>query len=259
MPYTACATPFLLGRMLIFYLCLIAAVAASDSSTVTSFGDSRFSWDRGVAKHTLESGGSAITITPTPNLDYWARTFYSPVLIKNDAQTLLTPVDADAEATISTSFTLAPRAQFDQAGIMVLVDENTWVKAGIEFTDGVPRLSCVVTNDGFSDWSTQHWPAWDAEARTTSIRIRVSKLLPGKTQGPTLVFEAASTEPGAQWTQIRIASLRSSGKPWRMGVFAISPIEAKGCYARFHELLIGPKVDPVHHTDAGSDGGHVEL
>ena len=258
--------------MLTICACLLAASAASDSSPVTDFGDSRFSWHNGAPNHKLhtETGrckpsdevDCAITIIPTPKLDYWARTFYSPVLIKHDAQTLLTPVEADAEATISTSFTLAPRAQFDQAGIMVLVDENTWVKAGIEFTDGVPRLSCVVTNDGFSDWSTQHWPAWDDEAKTTSIKIRVSKLLPGgpgkSDQGPALVFEAASTESGAPWMQIRIASLRSNGKPWRMGIFAISPIEAKGCYARFHEVLVGPKVDPVHDTDAGIDK-HVEL
>lgn len=34
---------------------------------------------------------------------------------------------------------------------MVLVDENTWVKAGIEYCDAAPRLSCVVTNEGFSE------------------------------------------------------------------------------------------------------------
>jgi hypothetical protein len=34
---------------------------------------------------------------------------------------------------------------------MVLVDENTWVKAGIEYCDAEPRLSCVVTNEGFSE------------------------------------------------------------------------------------------------------------
>ena len=37
---------------------------------------------------------------------------------------------------------------------MILVDARTWVKAGIEFVDGTPRLAMVVTNDGFSDWST---------------------------------------------------------------------------------------------------------
>ena len=51
----------------------------------------------------------------------------------------------EEEATITTSFTLKPKEQFDQAGIMVVVDENVWVKAGIEYTDGFPNLSCVVT------------------------------------------------------------------------------------------------------------------
>jgi regulation of enolase protein 1 (concanavalin A-like superfamily) len=236
-------------------LCLLVAGVASTSSTpsVSRFSDPAFSWNNGEPEHTLDDDGSAITIKATPNLDYWSRTFYSPLLMKTNAQTLLMPIEAGVEATISMSFTLAPRAQFDQAGIMVLVDENTWVKAGIEFTDGVPRLSCVVTNDGFSDWSTQKWPVWDAETQTTSINVRLTKLWPGETQGPALVFEAASTD--MQWQQIRIASLRSGEKPWRMGIFAISPIAAQGSYARFYDLLVGPKVDPVHHTDAGHVDG----
>jgi len=196
-------------------------------------------------------------IVPTPRLDYWSRTFYEPLLVKHDAQTLLTPVDADAEATLTVAFTLTPRAQFDQAGIMVVVDEATWVKAGIEFTDGAPRLSCVVTNDGFSDWSTQPWQDWAVAAEATSIRVRVSKLRPGNGQGPALVFEAApwvdgaAPEADAAWSQVRIASLRSGDRPWRMGVFAISPIEAAGASARFHHVRLGPKEEPVHSSDPG--------
>ena len=49
----------------------------------------------------------------------------------------------------------SPGAPGDPPGIpieaMVLVDENTWVKAGIEYCDAVPRLSCVVTNEGFTE------------------------------------------------------------------------------------------------------------
>lgn len=237
---------------------LFAAHAASLPISITTFNDPHFEWSNGVAQHTIDAGGGAITITPSPHLDYWSRTFYEPLLVKHDAQCLLTPVAADAEATITTAFTLKPRAQFDQAGIMVLVDDSTWVKAGIEFTDGSPRLSCVVTNDGYSDWSTQHWPDWDSEAQSTSIRVRVTKLLPGSAQGPALVFEAApwvegvTAESDAPWTQIRIASLRSQQRPWRMGVFAISPIEAAGSSTRFHHIQLGPKQKPVHHTDAGA-------
>ena len=253
---------------------LSIALAASVASTITSFNDERFYWGNGVPDHAFEDGGAALNITQTPGLDYWSRTFYEPLLVKHDAQILLTTVPFDAEATLTTAFTLKPRAQFDQAGIMVLVDEDTWVKAGIEFTDGSPRLSCVVTNNGYSDWSTQPWPDWDAASGSTSIRVRVSKLLPGGVggeQGPALVFEAApwvdgaTAESGAPWMQTRIASLRRGQytggwvqgwyheKPWRMGVFAISPIAQAGSSARFHHVLLGPKQDPVH----GSDPGHV--
>ena len=223
---------------------------------LTAFDDARFAWNNGVPEHQLEANGSAISITPTPNLDYWSRTYYEPLLIKHDAQCLLTPVAADVEATLTTAFTLKPRAQFDQAGIMVLVDDACWCKAGIEFTDGSARLSCVVTNAGFSDWSTQTWADWDPAAKATSIRVRVSKLMPGSAQGPALVFEAApwdetATADTASWVQIRIASLRSDQQPWRMGIFAISPIEAAGASARFHHISLGPKQKPVHDMDAG--------
>lgn len=227
------------------------------SSSITAFNDPRFEWSNGVPQHSIDAEGGAITITPTPNLDYWSRTFYEPLLVKHDAQCLLTPVAADMEATLTTAFTLRPRAQFDQAGIMVLVDEVTWVKAGIEFTDGSPRLSCVVTNDGYSDWSTQVWPDWDTAEQSTSIRVRVSKLIPGSAQGPALVFEAApwaesvTVESAAPWVQIRIASLRSEQRPWRMGIFSISPTAAAGSSTCFHHVLLGPPQKPVHSTDAG--------
>ena len=236
---------------------MVSLLMAAPASTITRFDDERFAWTGGVPQHAFEAGGTAITVTPTPNLDYWSRTFYEPLLVKHDAQCLLTPVPADTEATFTTAFTLKPRAQFDQAGIMVLVDSTTWVKAGIEFTDGSARLSCVVTNSGYSDWSTQQWLDWDPTAGATSIRVRVSKLSPGEAQGPALVFEAApwvdgaSAESPAPWAQIRIASLRSGDKPWHMGLFAISPIEAKGCSVSFHHVHLGPKKEPVHSTDPG--------
>ena len=248
---------------MLFIVALASASVTSSALSITSFQDARFEWNNGVPQHSFEDGGSAVTITPTPNLDYWSRTFYEPLLVKHDAQCLLTPVAADVEATLTTAFTLKPRAQFDQAGIMVLVNESTWVKAGIEFTDGSPRLSCVVTNDGYSDWSTQEWLDWDAAAQSTSIRVRVSKLLPGSAQGPALVFEAAPWVEGATatsaapWVQIRIASLRSGEQPWRMGLFAISPTEAQGSSSRFHHVVLGPKLKPVHSTDAGlPDSAH---
>ena len=87
------------------------------------------------------------------------------------------------------------------------------------------------------------------------VRVRVSKLLPGVEQGPSLVFEACTYQAGdcaaspGDWFQVRIASLRSGRKPWRMGVFAICPVANNGCEARFHHIHIGEKCEPVHKAD----------
>jgi hypothetical protein len=98
---------------------------------INCFQDPALTWNNGQPKHTsYDEGTGELTVVPDPELDYWSRTFYKPVLVKHDAQTLLAPVPANVEATLTTAFTLSPRAQFDQAGIMILVSESTWVKQG---------------------------------------------------------------------------------------------------------------------------------
>merc|ERR1711920_1197282 len=98
---------------------------------------------------------------------------------------------------------------------------------------------------------------------STSLRLRVHKLRPGSVQGPAIVMEVAQPskqndgEPSAKkakcesWTFVRIASLRSGDKPWRMGPFSASPLEQKGGKTVFHKLNIGPKLDTAHSSDPG--------
>lgn len=61
-------------------------------------------------------------------------------------------------------------ALYDQAGLMVRIDAENWVKCGTEFVDGVRHASVVFTCD-FSDWSTmndlsQEGPVWWKAVRT---------------------------------------------------------------------------------------------
>jgi uncharacterized protein len=44
------------------------------------------------------------------------------------------------------------RTLYDQAGLMVRIDDTKWVKTGVEFTDGELFLSTVITDEK-SDWS----------------------------------------------------------------------------------------------------------
>ena len=46
----------------------------------------------------------------------------------------------------------AYKDRFDQAGLMLRIDHENWIKAGIEFVDGHYNVSAVVTH-GKSDWS----------------------------------------------------------------------------------------------------------
>ena len=128
---------------------------------------------------------------------------------------------------------------------MVYIDNSHWLKCGIEYCDGTPRLSVVVCNV-FSDWSTQPWASCGA-------RLRLHKVI----QSSSVVVEAAPL--GSEDFQfIRIAHLSAKSthigddlsaeevtgshdeKPWRIGPFAACPNAQKGCVADFSALSIGP-------------------
>lgn len=222
-------------------------MAAEGFAPLASFADDRLQWLHPPEGTSRAADGSTLSVTPALGRDFWARTYYGPEpMIKADGCALVAAVPAASEVTLSVGFTLKANNQFDQAGAFVYVDDETFVKAGIEFCDGVPRLSVVVTNGGFSDWSTQLLPF-------LALRLRVSKLAPGAVQGPVLLVEAAPYEEGAgadtpgDWQFVRIASLRSGDKPWRMGVIAAAPVKP-GSTTEFHYLAIGPKLKPSHDS-----------
>lgn len=159
-------------------------------------------------------------------------------------------------ATIETSFSLTPKSQFDQAGIIIRLDKDHWIKTGIEVVDNKPRLSCVVTN-GFSDWSTQNWPV-------PSVKIRVH-LLPR--HGGSFVIEAAPIGTD-DWSFIRIAHMNADfshpildGNPitqtafegpnappgtLMLGIFAACPVDQAGMVATFDHLRFQLGTDFEH-------------
>jgi hypothetical protein len=225
--------------------------------------------------YSVSADGSRCVVWPTGNADWWNKTFYSPLLCKRNGRHFSAPVNARAEVTLHTAFTLEGRNQFDQAGIFIRADDSTWLKCGIEYFDGLPRVSVVVTNQAFSDWSTQPWSDFvvddDASAPptcTTSLRLRVHKLYPGDEQGHAIVVEAAAYIDGddaaapGHFAMARVASLRPTAGPdedeaaadFEMGIMSFAPIAA-GCKASFHYFEIGA-LQPLAHE---SDGAAIEL
>lgn len=197
-------------------------------------------------------GCAALRCQPPPRRDGWCRTFYMPELIVNDAAALVTAVPADVEATATVDVALVARHTFDQGGIFIHVDDGCFVKAGLEVVDGVPRLSVVVTNHGWSDWSTQPWP------HGPRARVRVHKLhrplgacilVEADTAGAANFARCPSAEgaAAAQWSFVRIAPLHApAGAPWYMGAYAASPIAA-GLEAKLQHLTVARRTASLSH------------
>lgn len=173
--------------------------------------------------------------------DFWSKTFYTPLLVKSDASGLLCTIEDNCEVTAKIDFTYNPCTQFDQAGLLVYIDPEHWMKCGIEYCDGSPRLSVVVCNE-YSDWSTQPWSA-------TAVSLKVHRVL----QSDSVVVEAAPLG-STDFQFIRIAHLScksTSGErlPWRVGPFAACPIAQNGCTVECSNFSVGPREATVHSTD----------
>ena len=80
--------------------------------------------------------------------DYWRISHYGFTV--DDAPFLYTLRGGEFEVKVKVTGDYT--ARFDQAGLMLRIDHENYIKAGIEFVDGKYNLSTVVTHHT-SDWS----------------------------------------------------------------------------------------------------------
>ncbi|MEM7045803.1 MAG: DUF1349 domain-containing protein, partial [Pseudomonadota bacterium] len=148
--------------------------------------------------------GGQLTATTGEKTDFWQKTFYG---FKRDDGHFL-GVDAPKAFTASVHVSGGFDQLYDQAGLMLRVDHETWIKTGVEFTDGVLHLSAVVTR-GASDWSVTMPPTpikdfWlRMTAKDNAVRIQYS--LDGKT-----------------WPLLRLAAFPTD-RPMQVGPMLCSP------------------------------------
>jgi len=81
--------------------------------------------------------------------DFWRKTFYG--YVTDNGHFFHLPVEGDFAFWARVNGQYA--AMYDQAGLMVRLDSENWMKCGTEFFDGRRHASVVFTRD-FSDWST---------------------------------------------------------------------------------------------------------
>lgn len=121
--------------------------------------------------------------------------------------------------------------QFDQAGVLVRIDEKRWTKAGIEFCDGSMQASVVVT-DVRSDWSVRPVPDWSG----SEVTLRVSR------SGDALTVRVRrADEP---WELLRLAPIDPTATAYA-GPYCCAP-ERDGLEVTFTRWQAGP-ADPALH------------
>ncbi|WJX98612.1 DUF1349 domain-containing protein [Curtobacterium sp. 458] len=140
-----------------------------------------------VAVATSEDG---IRVSAAEGSDAWRLTSYG--FVHDTEHALLAPFTNGTAMEVTFRLDLAE--QFDQAGIFVSVDEATWIKAGVERSDGEDCLGAVVTR-GFSDWSLSPAPEWHGRL----VTIRASR-----SDDALTVRARVEDEP---WRLVRVAPL----------------------------------------------------
>lgn len=122
-------------------------------------------------------------------------------------------------------------ALYDQAGIMVRLDETRWIKAGIEWSDDAPRLGSVLTL-GSSDWATG---PFDGDAADFWLRATVAAG----------VIRIQVSHDGRRWPLLRLAPFPEA-HAYRVGAMCCTP-ERNGLEVDFSDFTAGPPLGRELH------------
>jgi uncharacterized protein len=160
-----------------------------------------------------------VRITTAPGTDFWRTTHYG--FVRDSGHFGFRRVEGDFAARVRIAG--AYRDQYDQAGLMVRLDAETWLKCGIEYVDGRQWASAVATR-GLSDWSVA---ALDPQPEALWIGVR-------------RIGEAVEVSfgPDAPDRLLRLAAL-TDAPALDVGVMAASP-EGGGFEVALHDFAVEP-------------------
>lgn len=166
--------------------------------------------------------GGRLRIEPAALTDFWQRTHYG--FRADNGHFLYRQMVGDFVLSCRVQF--RPAHQYDQAGVMVRVSADCWLKSSVEFEPtGPSRLGAVVTNHGYSDWSTQ-----DFAAEASDVWLRVRR------EADDYIVDAS--DDGLRWRQLRLAHLHDGcSEQVACGIYACSP-KGSGFACEFAELSL---------------------
>jgi len=168
-----------------------------------------------------------LEVTTDHGTDFWRETHYGFTRDNGHFLALPTGSSFTAQLRIQANY----QALYDQAGVMLRLDEQHWLKAGIELSDGRAMLSSVLTA-GRSDWATG---PYEHDARDFWMRLTVS-------QG---VLRVQVSADGRSWPLVRLAPFPEAAS-YQVGPMCCTP-ERAGLSVRFSEFRLSAPLGKELH------------
>lgn len=157
-----------------------------------------------------------------PNTDLWQNTYYN---FQHDNAPFVQMKISEKYFSFTVKVKYFSKRRFDQAGIILYLDSENWLKASVEYeNEKFQRLGSVVTNNGFSDWATVDIPS-DVKEMYYRLSRREND------------FCIENSLDGVNYKQMRICHLFNANDEISMGVYACSP-EESSFKAIFSDMVI---------------------
>lgn len=148
-----------------------------------------------------------VEIITEPHTDLWQRTYYH---FRNDNAPVLQLETGEQFFSFVVKNDFDTKVRYDQSGIVMYLDSDNWLKASMEFeNDQIQRLGSVVTNNGYSDWSSV-----DVDASVKSIWFRFSRREDD--------FCIENSVDGVNFKQMRICHMFHAKEKINFGIYACS-------------------------------------
>ncbi len=172
----------------------------------------------------------ALNVTTGKKTDFWQGTLYG--FRRDDGHFLGRSVESDFTAVLT--FEAHYKTLYDQAGLMFRRDAENWLKAGIEFSDGLTNFSVVITTEGRSDWSVIAAPGISG-----AQQIRLTRL-----DDAVIVHRL---DQMGRWQLIRLGNMPVEGQ-YLVGPMTCTP-QRSGLEVQFTDFEIGPPIDNPLHSE----------
>lgn len=170
------------------------------------FDFNKLEWTRKPQKYDIQD--QKIIITTEPETDLWQRTYYG---FRNDNAPVLQMKTSEKYFSFIVKTEFNSKRRFDQCGVVMYLNSDNWLKASIEYeNEEFQRLGSVVTNRGYSDWTTT-----DIDASIHSMWYRLSR------RESDYCIECSTD--GVHFKQMRICHMWEGTDEIQFGIYACSP------------------------------------